>query len=29
MPDAVLEWLAVAAGLLGTLVLVLYFLNWK
>jgi hypothetical protein len=29
MPDAVLDWLAVAAGLLGALVLALYFLNWK
>jgi hypothetical protein len=29
MPDAVLDWLAVAAGLLGAAVLALYFLNWK
>jgi hypothetical protein len=29
MPDAALEWLAVAAGLLGALVLAMYFLNWK
>ena len=29
MPDAALEWLAVAAGLLGALVLALYFVNWK
>jgi hypothetical protein len=29
MPDAALEWLAVAAGVLGALVLALYLLNWK
>ena len=29
MPDALLEWLAVGAGVLGALVLALYFLNWK
>jgi hypothetical protein len=29
MPDAVLEGLAIAAGLLGAVVLALYFLNWK